>query len=225
MQAPTWRNTGSYDERTNRSLFGYLCRLVCGSVCIIFTVYLGVVIMMAQWQRYNPFTTCFNVDLFEAHVPDRAVRHHHRHTPLTLGEICFDHKQEIVWWNFREGFSAYYKLTEFVLRGELPFNASAPQHAPIALALGLNKQQQQRRRRKHDTDLDSSGSSSSDNDDPAANRRCQGLCGSRVIELGLLNRIVAHPTRYYLSLEGVGDEGRPHEIARHKLDQKIKSAL
>jgi hypothetical protein len=212
----SWRSDDDY-AKTNRSLFGYVCRLVCCTVCIVFTVYLGVVIMMAQWTRYNPFTTCFNVDLFEAHVPDRALRHH-RHTPLTLGQICFDHKQEIVWWNFREGFSNYYKLTDFMLRGELPFNASAPQHAPIALELGLNKnrkqqQQQQQQKKPTDDDIDES------------TKKCNGLCGSRVIELGLMNRIIAHPTRYYLSLEGVGDEGRPHEIARHKLDQKIKSAL
>jgi len=205
----------------------------------VLLAYLGFVVCASLWTHYNPFTTCFNVDMFEAHVPGRTPRHY-RYPPLTLGRLCFDHKQLVVWWEFREGYSNYYTLTDLTLRGELPYDKHQPQRAPVALALGLNKKSHslkrsidQRARNREERGLAEEVEQPTDFEEEYAWQRlvrrlregqCNGLCGWREIELPLLNRILAHPARYYLSLEGVS-EGQPGEIARHKLDQKIKSAI
>lgn len=171
----------------NRRTFRHLCRLTGIALCLIATVYLIVLFVRGGGTHH---TFCFNVDMLEHRVPGRQPEERIR-TPLTLGTFCLDRQQLIVYWNIKEGFSSYFKLSDFTLRGPI-YDHKKETKAPVVLALGAHQLKKHR------------------------------LAGSRVIEQRLVNLILAHPSRYYLSLEGT-EHGPVQEIGRHALDQPIKN--
>ena len=188
-----------------RSWFAFLCRVTFCSILTVIIVYLFIMIGRAHWTDEHTFTTCFNVDLLEHHVPNREPIER-RHPPLTLGEICFNVQEPLVSWRFREGYSNYYQLTDLTLRGPLPFDPAQPQRGPVVEALGIS--------RRHGHHAPNSQADDSESLEP------HELAGMKMMSRTDIHRVLAHPRHYYLSLEGV-DEGRPHEIARHRLDQPL----
>lgn len=135
---------------------------------------------------------------FSARVPliRREEGHLHRaHPPLAYGRICFDKQQLMVEWKFHQSYYRLYTLSDMVIRGPLREDGDEKEvHAPIVLALGVQIGHKHR------------------------------LTGSTVIERHLLDEILRHPERYYVSLEGdyakyeqSADAQRKREIGRHHL--------
>lgn len=183
--------------------FRLLTNFAIGSFCAL--VLLSLILSIFRPGSVTVSNTrCFNVDILEA----RSLHHDHdpvprNHPPLTIGHICFDLQQQLVYWRVEQSFSLHFKLADFTLHGPLPPpKPHAARHerrielAPSVLALGL----------LHDE------------------RNEQILVGSRVAEQSLIVQIVKHPTLYYLSLVGV-DEGQVREVGRHVLDQPISPHL
>jgi len=169
--------------------YRFLVRVMCCAFATLAASFLIFILVRDRTQPFSHFTTCFIVDMLEHRVPGNEPPPRH-HPPLTLGDFCVDHLQRQVYWQFREDFSHYFKLSDMFLRG--PLLEHGQKHAETVLSLGVHS--------KHPRELS----------------------GSRLVEVGLLNQILSHPHRYYLSLEGA-DHGRTHEIARAPLTMKINT--
>jgi len=107
----------------------------------------------------------------------------------------------MVEWKFHQSYYRLYTLSDMVIRGPLK-DANSDEHdglhAPIVLSLGVQTGNKHR------------------------------LTGSTIIERHLIDEILRHPARYYVSLEGdyakyeaSVDAARKREIGRHNLNLSI----
>ena len=172
----------------------------------------GMIALFSGAGSGDPFENgggrCFFVDMMEQRVPHfemplirREEGHLHReHPPLAYGRICFDRQQLMVEWKFHQSYYRLYTLRDMVIRGPLSDKDDEKEelHAPIVLALGVQTGTKHR------------------------------LVGSTIIEHHLLDEILRHPERYYVSLEGdyakyeqSTDAQRKREIGRHNLNLSI----
>jgi hypothetical protein len=184
-------------------------RIVAGTVlCAMLTLVAVLIIVgIARGSAGKPERQCFAVDMLEQRVPNWQMPLHRQsgghmqgaRPPLAFGEICFDRQQLVVEWKIKQSFSRLYTLRDMLLRGPLHNNRKEEKIAPSVLTLGVRT------------------SSSTGH-----------LHGSALIEKKVLEKVLEHPTQYYVSLEGdyekfekTSEGATVREIARHNLNYAI----